>query len=83
MMTAAEENVLRIENAKLEKKIELMQNLSTSAKFYAYYFSKLSDFRSNSDCFNHVNDLYHELFGEFRYSDYASFRVQLSKFNKK
>ncbi|WP_119792056.1 hypothetical protein [Flavobacterium anhuiense] len=82
-MMTAEENVLRIKVAKLEKQTELMQNLCTTQKFYAYYFSKLSEFPSNKACFDHVNDLYYELFGEFRYSDYASFRVQLSKYNNK
>ena len=79
----AEANILRIEKEKLEVQIELMQKLSTTPKFFVYYFSKLSEFGSNKSCFDSVNDLYFDLFGEYKYSDYASFRVQLTKYNKK
>ncbi|QGK72837.1 hypothetical protein [Flavobacterium sp. SLB02] len=83
MMTAAEANILRIENEKLRVRIELMQKISTTPKFFVYYFSKLSEFGSNKDCFDFLNDQYFEFFGEYKYSDYASFRVQLTKYNKK
>lgn len=83
MMTVAEANILRIEKEKLETQIELMQKLSTTPKFFVYYFSKLSEFGSNKACFDSVNDQYFDLFGEYKYSDYASFRVQLTKHNKK
>jgi len=83
MMTPAEANVLQIEKEKLKIQVELMRSLSTTPKFFVYYFSKLSEFGSNKACFDSVNELYFDLFGEYKYSDYASFRVQLTKHNKK
>lgn len=82
MSTIAEANALRIENEKLEAKITLMRSLGTTANFYNFYFKKLLEFESNKDCFDHCNELFFDLFGVYRYSDYASFRVQLSRFNK-
>lgn len=83
MMTTAEANALRIENEKLRTKMELMQQLSTTAKFYNYFFKELKHHPTNKSCFDAVNLQYFQLFGIWRYSDYGSFRVQLTKFNKK
>ncbi|WP_369616925.1 hypothetical protein [Flavobacterium sp. CFS9] len=83
MMTPAEANVLRIEIEKLQEKVELMRKLSTASGFYSYYFSKILEYPSNKACFHSVNELYHELFGQYRYSDYDYFRVSLTRFNKK
>lgn len=83
MMTPAEANALRIENEKLKAKMELIQQLSTTQKFFIYYFAQLKGFSSNKACFDHVNEQYFILFGAWRYSDYASFRVQLTKHSKK
>lgn len=83
MMTAAEENVLRIQNQKLHEQIELMQKLCTAQKFYAYYFSKLSGFPSNKACFDYVNEQYFDCFSQYRFSNYEVFRVMLSRENNK
>jgi len=78
-----EENVLRIQVEVLEKKIKLMRELSNTNSFYQYYFRHLSKFNSNKDCFEFVNEQYHELYGVYRYADYGVFRAMLSRHNKK
>ena len=47
--------------------------------FYIYYFNELPFHRNQNECFNHVNNLYLELFGEYRYSSYDSFRRKYNK----
>jgi hypothetical protein len=59
---------------KLKEKISLMNQLATKEAFYKYYFSKLNQYPSNKSCFDAVNELYLQLFGMYRYSDYNSFR---------
>lgn len=82
-MTPAEKNVHRIELQKLEEKIELMRLLVNREGFFKYYFKEIKNYPSREKAFNAVNELYYSLFGEFRYSDYQTFRQILSKNNKK
>lgn len=77
------ENALRIEIEKLKKQTELMRQLSTVSGFSFYYFTECKKHATNKEAFNHVNDLYQELFGEFRYSDFHSFKRVLIYNNKK
>lgn len=69
---------LKIEE--LQKENKLMRQLATPTGFYEYYFKQLKHHQTNMECFNHVNDLYFEIFGEYRYSSYYSFaRTKLWK----
>jgi hypothetical protein len=79
-MTATEE--LQLEITKLQEEFELIRQLGRSNGFYMYYFSKLKDFKTNIDCFHHVNDLYYKYFNEYRYSSYNSFRTITNKYLK-
>lgn len=51
----------------------------TPLGFYRYYFNELPFQKTNTECFNHVNEIYFELFGEYRYEDYDSFRKQYNR----
>ena len=73
---------LRKENVRLKAKIELMEKLVTTQKFYKYYFSKLRDFKTNKQCFDSVNQLYYDLFGIYRFSCYSDFKSKLLKNGK-
>ncbi len=72
----------------LEKENRLMRQLATSEGFEAYYFKMLGSrtkdgknrFNTVEECFNHCNETYYDLFGNYRYSSYNSFR---HKFNKR
>lgn len=83
MSTVVELNALRIENEKLKMKLELMQKLCSTQKFYQYYFSELKNYKTNTECFNAVNDQYLKLFGVYRYSDWDSFKKMVNYYHNK
>lgn len=58
----------------LQLKVKLMQKLATASGFFSYYFENLKSFLKREQCFNHVNDLYFELFGHYRYDSYSNFK---------
>jgi len=82
-MNPAEENALRIHIEKLEKQVAEMQKLSTRKGFYDEYFKELKTAKSNVEAFNNVNERYHSLFGNYRYSDCNSFKVMSNYYNNK
>lgn len=67
----------------LQAQNKLMRQLATTTGFYEYYFKQLSHHRTNFECFNHVNDLYFDIFGEYRYSSFKSFHNSISQHYKK
>ena len=67
---------------KLQEKLQLMIQLSTREGFYKFYFSKLNEYETNVKCFNEINEIYRSIFGEYRYSDFNSFR-KFTNFHKK
>jgi hypothetical protein len=60
------------ENEKLNLSITLGGR--SAYGFFQYYFNELPHHPTQTDAFNHVNDLYYELFGEYRYESYDTFR---------
>jgi hypothetical protein len=66
----------------LKKEIRLMRQLATRQGFFQYYFEELPRHRTNVECFHTVNDKYCDLFGEWRYESYDSFRKQANHYNK-
>lgn len=82
-MNPAEENALRILIAKLEKENLEMRKLSTRKGFYNEYFNQLKLAKTNIEAFNFVNEKYHQLFGQYRYSDWNSFKKMTNYYNNK
>ena len=80
-MTALEIH-LKAELEQLKKEREIMQKIATASGFYQYYFSQLLNYNSNLECFNAINDMYFDFFGEYRYSGYESFKQQIKKYSK-
>lgn len=77
MNTAQQIQELQAEN-------NLLKLLGSENGFYIFYFQQLKFHRTNIETFNHCNDLYLDLFGEYRYSDYRSFAAsKLWKYNKR
>lgn len=74
MSTNHELKAMRIQMQQLEAKIELMKQLRTSEGFIRYFFKEIDNYKNRAECFNAVNELFYQLFGEYRYSDYDSFR---------
>lgn len=62
----------------LEKENAIMRKLSTRKGFFAHYFSKLKTSESVVDAFNAVNKQYHSLFGQYRFTDYESFKQMVA-----
>ena len=80
-MTALEQH-LQAELEKLKKERKIMQQIATASGFYQYYFLNLHDYSTNLDCFNAVNEMYYNFFGEYRYSGYESFKQNIKKYVK-
>ena len=55
----------------------------TPLGFYQYYYEDLKYHKTQEDCFNHVNAIYFEIFGEERYLNYGGFLFMYNKNFKK
>ena len=82
-MSPEEKNALDIYITKLEKENEAMRKLSTRKGFYNEYFNQLKLCKTNIEAFNVVNERYHVLFGQYRYSDWNSFKKMTNYYNQK
>ena len=63
------------------EKYELAIKLGTAKGFYMFYFDSLYKFKSQISCFNNANDIYFSIYKEYKYKDYDSFRVTVSRTN--
>lgn len=81
-MNADEKQKLLTELEALRRKNAEMRQLATANGFREFYFNQLPYFKSNTEAFNHVNNLYLEYFGEYRYSSHDTFRKLLHRFCK-
>jgi hypothetical protein len=66
----------------LHQEIKLLKTLGTRQGFFQHYFEMLPRQRTQIECFNNVNDKHFELFGEYRYESYDSFRNQVAHYHK-
>jgi hypothetical protein len=68
--------ILSINELTQDQEIKLIKNLGGRSPFgfYAYYFNELPYHKTNKDAFDHVNSIYFDLFGEYRYSSFDVFR---------
>lgn len=62
---------------------KLMKLLARRQGFFDYYFSECKNHKTNHAAFDAVNELYYDLFGEYRYSDYNVFKNANWHINKK
>lgn len=81
--TPAEKNALRIRIEQLEKENALMKKLSSIDGFYKEYFIELRTAKFNKTAFDNVNERYFNLFGEYRYADWNSFRRAMNYYHNK
>lgn len=73
------EIALKAENHKLTQKMQLMQSISTRDKFHAHFFKICSGFATRKDAFDHLNELYAELFGSELFTSYTAFRMYYTR----
>ena len=71
----------------MRQQVELMRSLATRSGFFKQYFKELARkeqgkpvHRTNYECFNHLNTVYFDLFGEYKYSTYNSFHVSYTNY---
>jgi len=62
---------------------KIMKQLARRQGFFDYYFAECKNHKTNHAAFDAINDLYFELFGEYRYSDYSAFKSMNTYYNKK
>ena len=72
------------EARQLSEKLALAQKLGTTKGFYSFYFNHLSKFNTQIECFDHCNELFYQIFQEYKYRNYDSFRKGINHnfFNK-
>lgn len=74
-------NIKSIKDLDIYQENELRKELGGIKPFgfYRYYFNELPQHATKIECFNHVNELYFDLFGEYRYEEWNSFRNQYNR----
>jgi hypothetical protein len=60
----------------------IMDSISTSEKFFNFYFFNLKNFRNQESCFTYCNELYRNHFGSYRYESFEQFK-NLPEYNEK
>ena len=56
--------------------------LLDKAGFIAAYFDELKNWDRHEDAYNHIEEVHEHFFNKRKYSDYMSFKVQLSNFKR-
>lgn len=73
-----QENARQIEIEKLTIQNERMRKLATRQGFFIEYFLECKKQKTNKEAFEVINQEYHNLFGQYRYSDHDSFKKAIS-----
>lgn len=68
---------------RLQQENKVMKQLARRQGFFDYYFAECKNHKTNHAAFDTVNELYFDLFGEYRYSDYNTFKVATNYYNNK
>lgn len=68
--------------AESRRQYDLARQIGTRDGFFQYYFKILPDARTQVEAFNEVNEEYLDIFGEYKYETYQSFRNQCEKYLK-
>jgi len=61
--------------------LQLHKRIGNRSGFFTFYFEQLKEFNTQVETFNHCNELYFELFGEYKYETLNSFRRSLNHYN--
>lgn len=63
--------------------IEFQNKITTHAGFIDIYFDNLHKHSNCKKCYEAVEDMYHDIKKDFKYSSYESFKVYLSNHRKR
>jgi hypothetical protein len=83
IITTHELNAIQQKLKSAEENYALARLLGTPEGFFQHYFKILPSSRTQIEAFNDVNDQYFEIFGDWRYSDYNSFRLCCKNYKSK
>ena len=67
---------------KLTQQLARMKLLATKKGFVQEYYKSCKTAKTNNDAFEAINNEYFDLFGEFRYRNFESFRKIKNRFIK-
>jgi DNA polymerase III delta subunit len=81
-MNQLEKTAELIKISELEKQIEEMKELNSNKGFFLIYFNLLSQGFSKQKSFEKINEKYFIYFNKYKYSDYNSFKVTLTRHYK-
>lgn len=77
------EAVLQQKLKDLQNDYHFMVKVGTAHGFMQHFFEQLKNYKTALDCFNSLNDKYEKIYGEPRYSDWASFAKMKNYYFKK
>tara|TARA_R110000772_G_scaffold153261_1_gene264230 strand:+ start:3571 stop:3831 length:261 start_codon:yes stop_codon:yes gene_type:complete len=77
-----EQKIILFENLTPDQKIKIAIRMGSAEKFYLLYFENLHFFRSQKECFIYYNNIHFDVFLEFKYSGFDSFKVYQYRRNK-
>jgi hypothetical protein len=67
----------------IESKVyDIVKQIGTRSGFFEYYFSILPRCKNNTKAFHVVNEIYCLVFKQYKYSNYNSFKKQLTNYIK-
>lgn len=73
----------QIEIEKLKSQNEKMKKLANREDFFKQYFLECKNYKTNKDAFDAVNEEYYNYFGQYRYSDFHTFKRVVIYYNQK
>lgn len=62
--------------------MNLHRKIGNSKGFFKFYFEELKKHNTKIEAFNYVNELHMDLFGEYRYAEWSTFRRAVNNYNK-
>lgn len=81
-MNQLEKTAELIKIAELEKQIEEMKQLISLDGFLKMHYKNLSNGLSKQESFENINQKHFNYYGVFKYSDYSSFKVVVTRYYK-
>lgn len=89
MKTGQELQAVQRELKEISLENKRMKQLGTRQGFFEFYFQELGattgkrpKHRTNVECFNYCNEIYYDLFGEYKYSNVQTFKNLVARMHE-
>lgn len=60
---------------RLQSENVIMCKIATRKGFFEYYFEQLKNHKTTTECFDYVNNLYQNYFGEYKFNSFQQFKT--------